>query len=697
MTFKVGNTEINAVSLIEPYGDDLPTVDFELEGPWVRPSAWLDMPTFASGEDKAAILAFFPSGSTDISAQIYTRGFYASGYKTYTTIDWGDGTTSVASGSSTDWRNVNYIAPQVHIYNYDDLPPESEFMRGGLLHRQALIVLDGSVSGIEYIGLNEFNNGQRVGYANNYQTMPVLDIHVECPNIKYLYIYGNQFNYPRNVERLVINATGEFLSPDSLCYDMQRLRVFEMPYADTSSVTSFANMFAGCRSLQSVPYFDTSSATRVEGMFSYTYSLTGIPNYNFSNVDRVDNFLNSSNLDYIPDFDYSNVTNFAGAFAGMFNLKTFPSGVVDFSKATMINSILSSCRSLEYIPNDFFQNMTGVTSADSAFYLCDNLKSMPRIDLPSCTNMRRFAQNCHQLRKIHLGDLRSMPNGPYNNNANFRESFNACYNLESVKVDYPDETWASGMYNMFGACINLREAPNINLSKAYWVGAFLSSCHSLVEAPVYDLSNAIDYQSFYSSCAKLRRVGGFRFGNRKANTGRQCFYRCYRLEEFPSGLFQDYYSTPVDLYQAFRETNISKMPSITTSGITNSQGSAFAVMYGLQDIENVTFASGDVLPGLFANNTLLQMAGSWDVSGVQDLTSAFNTCRSLYWSDLRNTSCNIGYYDCFLSSGALEHIFNNLVSGVVGKTIDIRLNYGTAQLSASTLAIATDKGWTVTT
>jgi len=694
---KVGNNSIGKISVIEPYDDPIGTPEYKLEGPWVRPSGWLDMPTFASGEDKAAILAFFPSGSTDISAQIYTRGFQASGYKTYTTIDWGDGTTSIASGTSTDWRSVDYIAPQVHVYNYDDLPAESEAKINGMTCRQALIVLDGSVSGIEQINLSEFNNAQRVSYSNNYQSMPILDVHIECPNLRELYLYTHQYGYPREIERLVINATGEFTTCSSLCHAMTKLRVFEMPHADTSNVTSFAGMFSYCYSLQSVPDLDTSSATNVSSMFNNTRSLKTIPNIDTSNVTNFNSFLLYSYLDEIPRLDYSNGTDLTSCFSAMFKIKTVPSGL-DFSSATNINSTFASCYSLQSLPNNIFDQFTNVTTADGTFASCINLKRMPRIDLPNCTNMRRFAQSCHQLEDLHIGDVRSMPTAPYNTNGNFREAFHNLYNAKSIKIDYPDETWASGMYSMFSNCFSLRQAPEINLSKAYWVAYFFGGCHSLEEAPVYDLSNANDYQSFFISCNQLRRVGGFKFGNVKAADASQCFYRCYRLEEFPSGLCQDYYSTPTRGFRMFWETNyLKKMSNVTTSGMTHTNGSPFVTMYGLQEVENVEFSSGDYLPNLFNNCPNLTLVGDWNASGVEDLTGAFSSCRSLRWSDIRNVSCNIGYYDCFLSSGALEHIFTNLASGVVGKTIDVRLNYGTPQLHADTIAIATSKGWTVTT
>jgi len=694
---KVGNNSIGKISVIEPYDDPIGTPEYKPEGPWVRPSEWLDMPNFSPGEQKASILAFIPSGSNDVPVEVYTRGLLASGNNTYSTIDWGDGSAlSVASGSSTTSYHSTYIQPQVHYYNYNDLPAQSEFQKNGMTCRQALITVDGSVSGIEVLYVYNFNNTQNAANGNNYQSYNILDMHVEAPTIKNMGFTSKYVGYPSYIERLVINATGEFASTAGLCANMINLRVFEFPSGITSNNTSFNSMFHSCEKLQTIPSLDTSSATDVAGMFAYTYSLREIPNIDTSNVTDFSSFLVASNLDYIPELDYSNGTNFQSVFNSMYRLKTIPAGL-DFSSATNINSMFSYCYNLRSMPNNFFDNFTNVTTADSAFISCVNLKNMARIDLPNCTNMRKFAQGCNQLEKLHIGDVRSMPTASYSSNGNFREAFSYLYSVKSIEIDYPDETWASGMYFMFGSCHSLKKAPKINLSKAYWVANFLSSCSSLETAPVYDLSNANDYQSFFNSCSNLKSVGGFRFGDRKAATGQHCFYRCYRLEEFPSGLFQDHYSTPDNSSYMFRETAIQKIPDITISGATSTLGNTLSLMYKLTDVGNITFCSGEILPGFFASNNKLSHIGSWDVSEVENLTNAFNGCRSLAWSDIRGTKCDVGYNDCLLGSGAIENIFNNLASGVAGKTIDIRSNWGTSLLHSDTIAIATSKGWTVTT
>ena len=64
-------------------------------------------------------------------------------------------------------------------------------------------------------------------------------------------------------------------------------------------------------------------------------------------------------------------------------------------------------------------------------------------------------------------------------------------------------------------------------------------------APVLDLSSCTDARfSIYRTNRNLRKVGGFKNINNKLDWGHDLFRECYMLEEFPSGLFQDFNSAP---------------------------------------------------------------------------------------------------------------------------------------------------------
>ena len=93
------------------------------------------------------------------------------------------------------------------------------------------------------------------------------------------------------------------------------------PTLDTSSCTTFNNMFAYCSSLTEVPLYNTSGATNMTGMFTSCSVLTSIPAFNTQNVERFnDTFSNCSLLTDVPLLNTSHVTNFNNMFGGVRHL-----------------------------------------------------------------------------------------------------------------------------------------------------------------------------------------------------------------------------------------------------------------------------------------------------------------------------------------------------------------------------------------
>ena len=697
---KVGNNSIGKISVIEPYDD--PTnnenllIDYEPDfEPWVRPSEWLDMPVINSGEHKAAILMFVPSG-VELESRMYLRGAYNQGYKTYAVIDWGDGESVIHSGYDTNTNSINYMAPKYHTYRFENLPPESEFIRNGHPCRQAMLQIDGSVSGIEYLETQFLNNAGFYPDSRNQQSSTVLDMHIECPDLTSLGTQDGNYGYHRNLERLVINATGVFY-PSYLCYEMRNLRSFSMPNVDAFGTVNIEYMFGNCLRLTEIPPLpDFSSAISLAGMFSNCKSLRAAPSIDTSSCENFASmFYRCTSLREIPNYDFSNATRMDSTFNELRQITTIPSGL-SCPNVTNINSMFYNCENLSYVPENLFDNFTNVTSAQSTFWYCQNLKSLPKIDLPNCSNMYQFAYNCISLEKIELGDLRNMKNGTLSRG--FRQAFSSCLSVKKITVQYPEETWSPDMGSMF-SITSIKTGPNINTASGEYLAGFLSSCYNLRTAPVYDVSNAYHIGSFYNNCRSLTKIGGFKFGqNRNLIYGERIFYDCVSLREFPSGLFQDYASTPSYPYDVFRNTQISSIPDVNLSGVDFNTTNIYRIFSNgyIRDVGNMVFGSGANLRSFMTGN-VIEYLPDWDVSGVIDLTAAFTSNQSLAWSDIRNTSCDVGYQNCLLGSGAIEHIFNNLASGVTGKTIDIRDNYGGDLLHSDTIAIATSKGWTVTT
>jgi surface protein len=121
---------------------------------------------------------------------------------------------------------------------------------------------------------------------------------------------------------------------------------------NTSSITSMANMFYGCRKLTSLDLssFDTSNVTDMQQMFHGCDNLTSLD---------------------LSSFDTSNVTNMGYMFAG--------------------------CNLVELNLNNF--NTSNVTSMHYMFQNCDNLTSLDlsSFDASNVTSMTMMFSNCSSL------------------------------------------------------------------------------------------------------------------------------------------------------------------------------------------------------------------------------------------------------------------------------------------------------------
>jgi hypothetical protein len=84
-------------------------------------------------------------------------------------------------------------------------------------------------------------------------------------------------------------------------------------------------------------------------------------------------------------------------------------------------------------------------------------------------------------------------------------------------------------------------------------------------------------------------------------------------------------------------------------------------------------------------------------SGGYNYNGMFNYTTELQKGALSGVDKSIGYYRTHLSSGAILDVFNGLASGVTAQTIDLRQAPSAYILHPDTIAIATSKGWTVTT
>jgi len=684
---KVGNTNVGRISVIEPYDDSTPLDNDGFE-PWVRPSHWLDMPVMNSGDEKISILLAIPSGiQTPYRVVLYGTEVNASISHTYSTIDWGDGTSDLLTGY---YNNDTYID---HTYSFEDLDQSTEYIQDGILSRQALLNIDNSASGCRYfqtlfLGPNNVSEGNNLLQSKG-NTTSILELNIASDMLEILTTWSSQ--YPRNsiMQRFKLIGNCKLTSATSLFYQCKNLQSVELPSGFLSNATTASSMFVSCYKLKAAPWFDTSNLTNMGAMFNSCMSLRSVPQYDTSNNTSFYYFFNDCRaLKEIPYLDHSSSTSSQGEFRNCYSLEKIHSGI-DYSNTTITQDMFTTCLSLKSIPSDFFSTMTNVSLARSMFATCVSLESVPAVDLPSATEVNSLFSSCTNLREVEIENVSNVTTATYGMGSIFTE----CRNLEKVTFNNPEEINASRIESMFRECRKLKVAPYFNTSSGTNLSSMFLNCYDLTDVPVYDLTSATNTNSMFNACISARKFNGFNTKNSNLAYMPNMFYNCQNLEEYPSGIFDG--SVPVyRMDQLFYNTH--KAGRVFDEDIVASGYYAFRRYYDLETVNNFT-PSGNC-QDMFRDCSYLRSLGDLDFTHVTDLTNWLYAAWSRFeWSDIKNVNVDHSYANCFLSSGAISHIINNLPTVSSTTSISFTNCWGAQNLHPDTISIATSKGWTVTT
>ena len=693
---KVGNNSIGKISVIEPYDDPFGN-SVETPEPWVRPSNWLDMPVISSGEYVSMLIAI-PSGDNE-HYSFYLRGALDSNnyYRTDMTVDWGDGTVE-RSGSYTN-NTSNQYHRVYHKYNFEDLPQESEITYGGRAVRQAIFTAVAH-SGFDNISINDAyqrynpeitSNSYASSRVQNRQQSNVLEIDIVSQSGRYLRM-GNNYRAYGNLHKASINmpSTIDMYSWFDHCYNLRELII---PSGSTSNVTDMYRAFVSCDRLTELPFFDTSNVTNAYAAFNAFRSLQSMPNYDLSNVQNCESIFGSNHkIKNYPDFDLSNATTLRHAFSYNYKLESVDNITFNDS-ATNHNFMFAYCTRLKTYPPTLNFNLSD--DCQSVFFDCHSLSLVPnKINVSNARYLDSMFHNCLRLPSVEvintgtaLRQCQSM----------FRNMGTSCITTTNIKLtgweNLPNLNYAS---SMFSYCRQLVSAPFLDTSNVIDLNSFFGYCYELKDVPHYDTSSATRTDSMFSQCYLLRKVPEFNLSN--CTNAQSMFQTCRLLENIPSGLFDVERCS----HACYECNGLTEIPSGVIFRQTNNSTQASYNFFGncirLSDFQNMGgFASGCNTNNMFRTNIALTEFPDSDGSQFSDSAGMFNYCHNLERCGLSGVKTSIGFYDCLLGSGALYEIINNLASGVTSKTLDVRENYGVGFLHPDTLAIATSKGWTVTT
>ena len=160
--------------------------------------------------------------------------------------------------------------------------------------------------------------------------------------------------------------------------------------------TNMNSFLEGYTNLEKVPYFDTSKVTNMQKAF-----------------------YQCKKLKTIPAFNTSKVTSFTQTFYDCTNLEEIP--LLDTSSATNINNMLSGCYALKSIPAF---NTSKVTNAQSFAFGCHSITEFPELDLSNVASLYYFLRDCPALKKV--------PNLNTHKCTTIQDTFYGCKSLEEI-------------------------------------------------------------------------------------------------------------------------------------------------------------------------------------------------------------------------------------------------------------------------
>lgn len=362
------------------------------------------------------------------------------------------------------------------------------------------------------------------------------------------------------------------------------------------------------------------------------------------------------------------------------------------ANTTSLASLFNGRTGLRYV--ELPDNLVNVNRVDNMFANCLRLESIPYINTSNVTNFYRFAYYCQSLK--HLPKL------DWSNATTVRECFSQCRNIEY----YPDFNFSSGLTNcnsfMSGNHL-LRELPELgDLSGVEETTSMFNSCFSIREIPDMYMPSLTFPPSMFISCFNAEKCGTITLGTACTRTD-QMFYNCFSLEEIDGVTGTDNVS-----YARYMFRDCNRLRGVTLgdfSGLTYGE----QMFYGCGELQNLPSGPSGSNFGniplcvninyLFSGGGYAESMSNIDISSATVINSATFPFRSMkHISGFTGPNANFWLQYMPLTRDSVMEVFNGLPT-VTGKTLNMQYvsSIMRGEVTAGDIAVATAKGWTVTT
>lgn len=516
-------------------------VKYDVNDNWVRPTEWLDLNVPEGVPEKIiGLVAVFPN---ERAAQNYVAFNLDTDDGSSITVDWGDGNV----------ETVNHNTSVYHVYDYDDLPANTEF-RG---YRQAVF---------------EVTLGTGVRFGTFGGSAGQINFDAEGP-----YTTNNSYAYRTgpNILDLFVSSSNATTHTINSTRPMRMAEQIEIRNTSSNRLTQPDKLYIGCRSLRSipfVPYIRNAGSENYLRTFYDCHSLTYLPD-DFASTDR---------------YWFKNPSSMQEAFRFCYALRYMPEGLFGSGMLTSCSSwylAFGNCRNLRYIPYVGVRNTSSVR-IDHMFYFCLDLRAIPQgVDISKMNGsgvIRMFTgiRECYDFSVLtEQGGLDAIE---YTGNVDMTQTF---YNFDSLKV-FPylgQFTRARNATQIFNGATQVErfdsQYTHLDFTNCTDLRDSFNAMAALKELPPIHVNNLTDSGSLYRTFANCESLISVKFVGMNAGPSDgeyyQCFYNATSLQ-YIEGIDFSYANDSGDYSNTFgvvRNLNYIKFPG----GATDETGFKYSV------------------------------------------------------------------------------------------------------------------------
>ena len=295
-------------------------------------------------------------------------------------------------------------------------------------------------------------------------------------------------------------------------------------------------------------------------------------------------------------------------------------------------------------------------------------------------------------------------------------------NVEQIEEGLFNKVTVTGDENLISE--NIKQGTEIfgvtGTMEAAWDSSQIRQCYymfngniTMTEAPLFNTENVTNMNYMFNNCSNLIKVP--KYNTKNITTMQHMFENCSNLEE----VAELDTSKVTNMYYMFMKCKkIVNVPLLNTENVTNMSG-MFSNCSSLIEVPSFNTKNATNMTGMFDTCSLLKTIPQFNVEKVINMQNIFYAC-----SKLENLGGFLNLGKSFTSkannnaSYALKLSFSTLITheslmNVINNLYDLNLTYdvangGTlytqslvlgstnlAKLTAEEIAVATNKGWTI--